>query len=110
MTLAVVTGGAKGIGLAITRRLAADGWDVVITGRDEASAAAAAAELTALGGGVVTYVLGDVASKADCEYMAAEAAARNGGIDVLCANAGIFPAARLADMTEADMEIGRAHV
>jgi 3-oxoacyl-[acyl-carrier protein] reductase len=36
--------------------------------------------------------------------MAAEAAARNGGIDVLCANAGIFPAAKLADMTEADMD------
>ena len=106
----VVTGGTKGIGKGIARVFAKAGANVVITGRDEASAAAAAAELTTLGGGVVTYVLGDVASKADCEYMAAEAAARNGGIDVLCANAGIFPAAKLADMTESDMEIGRAHV
>ncbi len=59
----------------------------------------------ALGGGRVTYVLGDVASAADCRAVAEVAAARNAGIDVLCANAGIFPDAKLADMTEADLDL-----
>lgn len=100
----LVTGGSKGIGKGIARVFAKAGANVVITGRDEASAASAAAELTALGGGTVTYVLADVANRADCERMVATAIERNGGLDVLCANAGIFPAAKLADMSEADMD------
>lgn len=100
----LVTGGTKGIGKGIARVFALAGANVVITGRDEASAQSACDEITALGGGTVTYVLGDVASKADCERMAATAIERNGGIDVLCANAGIFPDAKLAVMSEADMD------
>ena len=100
----LVTGGTKGIGKGIARVFALAGANVVITGRDEASAQAACDEITALGGGTVTYVLGDVASKADCERMAATAIERNGGIDVLCANAGIFPDAKLAVMSEDDMD------
>ena len=57
----LVTGGTKGIGKGIARVFASAGAHVVITGRDEGSAVAAASELTALGGGTVTYVLGDVA-------------------------------------------------
>ena len=100
----LVTGGTKGIGKGIARVFALAGANVVITGRDEVSAQSACDEITALGGGTVTYVLGDVASKADCERMAATAIERNGGIDVLCANAGIFPDAKLAVMSEADMD------
>ncbi|MEI6404928.1 MAG: 3-oxoacyl-ACP reductase FabG [Actinomycetes bacterium] len=100
----VVTGGTKGIGKGIARVFARAGANVLITGRDEVSAAACAAELSALGGGTVTYFLADVASLASCKAVAAEAIKRNGGIDVLCANAGIFPAAKLADMSEADMD------
>jgi len=44
-------------------------------------------------------VVGDVTSLASIESALAVAAARNGSIDVLCANAGIFPQARLEDMT-----------
>jgi 3-oxoacyl-[acyl-carrier protein] reductase len=44
------------------------------------------------------------ARKADCERVAAVAVERLGGIDVLCANAGIFPDVRLADMTEEDID------
>ena len=40
----------------------------------------------------------------DCERVAAETAARFGGIDVVCANAGIFPDVKLADMTEEDID------
>lgn len=101
----VVTGGTKGIGKGIARVFARAGANVLITGRDEAAAAATAAELTALGGGTVTYLLGEVADRAACDAMAATAIERNGGIDVLCANAGIFPDAKLAAMTEADLDL-----
>ena len=101
----LVTGGTKGIGKGIARVFAKAGAHVVITGRDEASAARAADELTALGGGAVTYVLGDVADAESCRAMVAAAVERNGGLDVLCANAGIFPDSKLATMTEADMDL-----
>lgn len=101
----IVTGGTKGIGKGIARVFARAGANVLISGRNEGDAAACADELTALGGGTVTYVLGDVSSAGSCAHMAATAVERNGGIDVLCANAGIFPDSKLATMTEADMDL-----
>jgi 3-oxoacyl-[acyl-carrier protein] reductase len=90
----VVTGGSRGIGKGIAAVFAGAGARVLITGRDEAAGQAAAREVGA------AFVAADVSSKADCERVAATAASELGGIDVLCANAGIFPGARLADMTE----------
>ena len=49
---AVVTGGTRGIGLAIARALAEDGASVVVSGRDAARVDAAVKELEALGGAV----------------------------------------------------------
>jgi 3-oxoacyl-[acyl-carrier protein] reductase len=95
----VVTGGTRGIGKGIAAVFAEAGARVLITGRDEAAAKAAASETGAAG-----YVLADVARKADCQAVAAAAAERLGGLDVLCANAGIFPDARLADLTEDDID------
>ena len=94
----IVTGGTKGIGKGIARVFAQAGANVVVVGRDAATGEAAAAEL----GGA--YGQADVARAADCERMAAEAEQRFGGIDVLCANAGIFPDVKLVDMTEADID------
>jgi 3-oxoacyl-[acyl-carrier protein] reductase len=99
----VVTGGTRGIGKGIARVFASRGARVLITGRDEDAAKATAAELAAAGGDV-SYLLADVSVRADCARMAATAADRLGGIDVLCANAGIFPDARLADMTDEDID------
>jgi 3-oxoacyl-[acyl-carrier protein] reductase len=99
----VVTGGTRGIGKGIARVFAGEGGRVLIAGRDEAAAKAAIAELSA-GGAEVSYVLADVSRREDCERIAATAAQRLGGIDVLCANAGIFPAAPLAEMTDEDIE------
>jgi 3-oxoacyl-[acyl-carrier protein] reductase len=95
----VVTGGTRGIGKGIAAVFARAGARVLITGRDEGAAQAAVAETGAAG-----YVLADVTRQADCARVAAVAAERLGGVDVLCANAGIFPAARLADVTEDDID------
>ena len=98
----VVTGGSRGIGKGIARVFARNGAKVLITGRDSDVARAAADELDALAenSGEVSFVQADVSSREDCRRMAAIAQERLGGIDVLCANAGVFPDSRLADMTE----------
>jgi 3-oxoacyl-[acyl-carrier protein] reductase len=99
----VVTGATRGIGKGIARVFANSGARVLIAGRDPDAAQAAAAELSAAGGDV-SYVLADVSRRDDCARLADTAIERLGGIDVLCANAGIFPSRRLADMTDDDIE------
>jgi 3-oxoacyl-[acyl-carrier protein] reductase len=99
----VVTGGSKGIGRGIGRVFAAAGANVLLTGRDEAALAVAVDELREVGG-QVSGVAADVSDREQCDLMARTAVERHGGIDVLCANAGIFPSARLEDMTPADLE------
>jgi 3-oxoacyl-[acyl-carrier protein] reductase len=101
----VVTGATRGIGKGIARVFARAGANVLITGRDEEAARAAAAELGGLAAGSVSYVLGDVSSAQACAGMVEQAVSRHGGIDVLCANAGIFPDVKLKDMTEAEMDL-----
>jgi 3-oxoacyl-[acyl-carrier protein] reductase len=98
----VVTGGTRGIGKGIARVFASRGARVLVTGRDAEAAKAAVADLSAAGD--VSYLLADVSVRADCARMAEVAADRLGGIDVLCANAGIFPESRLADMTDEDID------
>jgi 3-oxoacyl-[acyl-carrier protein] reductase len=75
-----------------------------VAGRDEQTGAAAVAELSAGGGGEVVYIRADVSAAADTERMVAQTLERFGGLDVLCANAGIFPSARLTEMTEHDID------
>ena len=99
----VVTGGSKGIGKGIARVFARSGANVLVAARDESTLAQAADDLRGEGGPVET-VTGDVARVDDCRAIAAAAVDRFGGIDVLCANAGIFPAAPLAEMTDEDID------
>lgn len=96
----IVTGGSKGIGKGIARVFAEAGARVLLTGRDEGRLEAAATEL----GSHCSWVVTDVTEPNDCARMAATAVERHGGIDVLCANAGIFPSKRLAEMTPDDVE------
>jgi 3-oxoacyl-[acyl-carrier protein] reductase len=99
----VVTGGSKGIGRGIAAAFAGAGARVLIAARDGGALAAAADELRA-GGGTVHTAAVDVATAAGCAELAAAAQEQLGGVDVLCANAGIYPDRRLAEMTEADVD------
>ena len=91
----LVTGGSKGIGKGIARVFANAGAKVAILARHDDRAEAAAKEI----GHGAFGVAGDVTSPASLEAAVKSVAARNGGLDVLCANAGIFPPAKLEDMT-----------
>jgi 3-oxoacyl-[acyl-carrier protein] reductase len=99
----VVTGATRGIGKGIARVFAGAGARVLIVGRDAEAAKATVAELSATGA-EASHLLADVSRREDCQRIAAAAAERFGGIDVLCANAGIFPAAPLAEMTGEDID------
>ena len=100
----VVTGGSRGIGLGIAHAFARAGARVLIVGRDPDRAAAAADSLTSATGTSVAHLAADLRSAAGCRQMAARAADELGGVDVLCANAGIYPERLLVDMTEDDFD------
>ncbi len=91
----IVTGGSKGIGKGIARVFAQAGAKVAIMTRHADQAEAAAKEI----GHGAFGLEGDVTSLASMENAMQEVDKRNGGLDVLCANAGIFPPARLEEMT-----------
>jgi 3-oxoacyl-[acyl-carrier protein] reductase len=99
--VAIVTGGARGIGLGIATVLRAEGADVLIADIDEAGAAEAAARLSGTGEHAAA-VRADVTAEPDAGRMAAEAVRRWGRIDILAANAGIYPHIPLADIGIAD--------
>jgi 3-oxoacyl-[acyl-carrier protein] reductase len=103
----LVTGGTKGIGKGIAAAFAAEGATVAIAGRDTAAGDKAAADLAgaaAAGGGSVTYLPADVSDPASSAALVAAAAERAGRLDVLCCNAGIFPAAPLREMTPQQLD------
>jgi 2-dehydro-3-deoxy-D-gluconate 5-dehydrogenase len=85
---AIVTGGAKGIGLGIARRLHEAGANVAIADLDGDGAADAAAGLE---GDRSIGLSTDVSREASVERMIADTADRFGAIDILVNNAGIFP-------------------
>lgn len=99
----IVTGGSKGIGLGIARVFARCGANITIAARDQTALDAAAKQLAATGAQVAT-VSADVARAGDCARIAETAQERFGGIDVVCANAGVFPDSKLTEMSEDDID------
>jgi 3-oxoacyl-[acyl-carrier protein] reductase len=95
----VVTGGSKGIGRGIASVFAAAGADVAVAARSRADIDSAVATLDGLGAGKVIGVTADVSDRDSCTAMAETVVEAFGGLDVLCANAGIFPDAPLHTMT-----------
>ena len=99
-TVALVTGGSKGIGFAIAKALVADGASVVITGRHRHELERAQAEL----GSRAFAVVADVRNPAEVAAAAREPVDRFGGLDVLVNNAGIGLFKNAADMAVADWQ------
>jgi NAD(P)-dependent dehydrogenase (short-subunit alcohol dehydrogenase family) len=91
--VAVVTGAAQGIGAAIARGLAAEGARIVVADVQRAEQAAAD-----YAGGVGVAV--DVADEDSVAQLAAEVAARCGGVDVLVNNAGLYASLAMRSFTE----------
>ncbi|MFI4982928.1 MAG: SDR family NAD(P)-dependent oxidoreductase, partial [Nevskiales bacterium] len=97
--VALVTGGGRGIGEAICRRLASAGAQVVVFDRDAASATQVASAIAGLA------VAGDVTSEADIARALAEAERAVGPVDILVNNAGITGrSAKTWELTRADLE------
>jgi 3-oxoacyl-[acyl-carrier protein] reductase len=94
----IVTGGSKGIGKGIARVFAGHGAKVMIVARHLKDGEAAAQELGRAGGTVSAFAA-DVTKLSDMEAMAKAALERHGGLDILCANAGIFPQAKIEEMS-----------
>ena len=101
--VALVTGGASGIGLATVRALAAEGANVVVADLDSAKVAAVAKELG--GPDKVVGVTMDVTDEEGVAAAVAEAVLAFGGLDLIVNNAGITRAGSLADTTFEDWDL-----
>jgi 3-oxoacyl-[acyl-carrier protein] reductase len=99
----VVTGASKGIGRGIALRFGLAGCNVLVVSRTLSDAQAVVAEIVAAGGTANGFAA-DVSRGADMQAMADAAVKSYGTIDILCANAGIFPASKLGAMSEAEFD------
>jgi meso-butanediol dehydrogenase / (S,S)-butanediol dehydrogenase / diacetyl reductase len=97
---AIVTGGATGIGLAISQALANVGARVAIADLNEAGAAAAARQI---GHGAIGVAI-DVRKRASVEQAFAAVEAAFGGYDLLCANAGVSTMNLVVDLTDEEWD------
>jgi NAD(P)-dependent dehydrogenase (short-subunit alcohol dehydrogenase family) len=103
---ALITGGSRGLGLALARHLAADGWNLVVDGRDADALERARHEVDAAGPGTIIALPGDIA---DPVHVAAlvNAAAGQGGFELLVNNAGTLgpsPLPHVAWLRAGDLE------
>jgi 3-oxoacyl-[acyl-carrier protein] reductase len=95
----IVTGASKGIGKGIARVFAMHQAKVMIVARSEKEGLQAVEEIKS-SGGCAAFSKGDVTNREDMNRIAKKTVESFHGIDILCANAGIFPSAKLEEMTE----------
>lgn len=101
--VAIVTGGAQGIGAACAKALAEEGARVVVADLNELGATALAKEIAAAGGTALA-TRADIAVKAEVEAMVRFAVDHFGRLDILIANAGIVHAAEFTELAEEDFD------
>ncbi|KJV35335.1 SDR family oxidoreductase [Luteibacter yeojuensis] len=102
--VAIVTGASRGIGAAVARRLADDGFTVVVNYAGSAKAAEeVVGDITAAGGTAIS-AQADVAKAADVRRLFDTTEQVYGGVDVLVNNAGVMALANVADLTEEDFD------
>jgi NAD(P)-dependent dehydrogenase (short-subunit alcohol dehydrogenase family) len=97
--VAVVTGGASGIGRALVERFAAEGMRVVVSDVDQAGIDAAVAAVEGLGSDAIG-VRTDVSQRSEVAALAGAAIDAFGGVHVVCNNAGVVVGGRVEDLTE----------
>ena len=105
--VAIVTGGSRGIGRAIARRLAGDGGKVVIAARDQSTLESAAREVTSAGGEATTVPM-DLRSPDAPAALTRAALATYGAIDIVINNAGATKRGDFQDLTDEDWGDGFA--
>jgi len=99
--VAIITGGATGIGLETARQLVAEGARVVLNGRREEMLHSAAASLGTHNAAVVA---GDISQPGVSLRLVEEAESRFGGVDILINNAGIFQPKPFLEITEQEYD------
>jgi NAD(P)-dependent dehydrogenase (short-subunit alcohol dehydrogenase family) len=103
MTTALVTGGAKGIGLAISQELVALGWNVVVTGRDAAAIDTAVSGLASGPGKAIGRVM-DVRDRTSIDSVITDTRKEFGSLDSLINCAGVIIRNKSEVLSEADWE------
>ncbi|MEM7023672.1 MAG: SDR family NAD(P)-dependent oxidoreductase, partial [Pseudomonadota bacterium] len=101
--IAVITGGARGIGRAICERYAAEGALAVVADRLGSEAEGTAATIMASGGNALAVEV-DVTEHASINAMVETVVSQTGGIDILVNGAGIFDMAPILEITHESYE------
>jgi 3-oxoacyl-[acyl-carrier protein] reductase len=100
---AIVTGASKGIGKGIARVFARAGAKVMVVARGEDAAALTVEEIRSAGGTAEMHLC-DVTDWDAVQAMVAKTAETFGGVDILCANAGIFPQTKMIEMDPSEWD------
>jgi 3-oxoacyl-[acyl-carrier protein] reductase len=103
----IVTGGSKGIGKGIAKVFADKGAKVMIAARGEKEAAGTVEQINAKGGSAA-FAVCDVSDEKQVFSLVEKTVSTFGGVDILCANAGVFPQKKIVEMSgeEWDMVMG----
>jgi NAD(P)-dependent dehydrogenase (short-subunit alcohol dehydrogenase family) len=101
----LITGSTSGIGAATARTLAAQGWRVVVTGRDQARGAAVVADIEG-SGGQAAFVPSDLTSPPESlrDFASAATEAAGGRLDAVVHNAALCPAVDTVSLADTDLE------